>query len=351
MKKMNSEQEVVTRHIEKMGPGDRVIISGSAGSGKTFAIARSVANRKALFLAPTHPARAVLEAELGSSGQRVMTIHSFIGWRGYRDEGLVRRDRYRPAREASFRSKSKGQLSTCPFSEAEIIIVDECSMVGAFLFAAIEEYADELGLPVVYSGDPYQLPPVNDREVIWDQGFETLTLKESMRFSKDSEIFRVSDALRRMIASDPDSELRVFEGGADLVVTPGTQWMQDLRADYANSASCLAVSSLNDMLQRLRGKVRGLSHDRLAVGDLVMSKKTDERFLNGEQFTIRQITSDTCELHNVPPCVVGTGTLEISGQTMTFAETDTNAFIVERGSKEAISRRVRDLYDEDRLEH
>ncbi|MBN8190434.1 AAA family ATPase, partial [Salipiger thiooxidans] len=351
MQVLNNEQSHAKRRIETMGPGDRLILTGRAGSGKTYTLARSVSGRRPLFLTPTHPARKVLQSEIADLEQQVMTIHSAIGWRQYRDDELEQRDSYIAAHRARLGRNEKALLNGGHFAEVDIIIVDECSMVGSFLFGAIEEYANEFGLPVVYSGDPYQLPPVGDREVIWEQGFDTLALKESMRFPKESQIYQLGEEIRSLIEQDHEGELKLINDGGDIGVIPKASWDGAFQADYATSASCLAVAYYNDKLQRLRGKVRRLSHDRLAVGDLVMSKKTDERFHNGDQLTIRQISSDKRELHDVPSCVIGTGTLEICGQTMTFAETDTNAFIAGKGRKEAISRHVRDLYDEDHLEH
>lgn len=171
--KLNTEQQNLVAAIKSLKKGGRLIGSGRAGSGKTFAISRSVEGRKALFLAPTHPAKAILERELLGTGHRVMTIQGAIGWKkDYAQDGLAPINTYRPAK------KAKNGRSKSPFGDAEIIIVDESSMVGKFLFNATEDYANEFGVPVVYSGDPFQLPPVNDEEVIHLQGFETIALQE-----------------------------------------------------------------------------------------------------------------------------------------------------------------------------
>ncbi len=89
------------------------------------------------------------------------------------------------------------------------------------------------------------------------------------------------------------------------------------------------MTSDNKTLKRLRGKVRQVDHDRLAVGDLVISKKTDEKYKNGEQFTICQIEPDQLVLDDVPVRVSGNGKLIISGYTVNFAETGKTAFVVE----------------------
>ncbi|WP_353471548.1 hypothetical protein PVT71_09535 [Salipiger sp. H15] len=97
MHQLNHEQQEVAKRIKAMRPGDRLVVSGRAGSGKTYAIAHSVEGRKALFLTPTHPARFVLEGELAGTRHHVMTIHSAISGYPRRDEALNRSSGYLPA--------------------------------------------------------------------------------------------------------------------------------------------------------------------------------------------------------------------------------------------------------------
>ncbi|MEY8100118.1 hypothetical protein AB9F29_22590, partial [Falsihalocynthiibacter sp. S25ZX9] len=87
----------------------------------------------------------------------------------------------------------------------------------------------------------------------------------------------------------PNDEMPCIYGGSIVQVVTGNQWIGTLTHAYANCEDLLAVTSDNKTLKRLRGKVRQFDHDRLTVGDLVISKQTDELFRNGEQFTISRI--------------------------------------------------------------
>lgn len=352
MTKLNHEQQKVAQAIQGLQAGDRLVVSGRAGSGKTFAIANSVSNRRALFLAPTHPTRTVLEQEVQGKTHKVMTIHSAIGWYRRRDEELNWVDCYVPAKDAKNRSIHAPDQKLGLFGEVDLIIVDEFSMVGSFLFRAIEDYANEYGLPVVYSGDRFQLPPVRDREVIMDQGFNTITLEQSMRFSQGSEIFEFGEVIREMIERRPKDEIGCVIGGASVQMAPGSQWMNELKQSYEQCESFLAVTSDNKTLQRLRGKVRQLDHDRFVAGDFVISKQTDELFRNGEQLTIAQIDPGTRVLLNVPDCVSRLKHLTVYGQNITFLETSKTAFILD-GDKEAekLDQRIRRLFLDGCLGH
>ncbi|WP_353471546.1 hypothetical protein PVT71_09525 [Salipiger sp. H15] len=225
-------------------------------------------------------------------------------------------------------------------------------MVGSFLFRAIEDYAHAFDLPVVYSGDHLQVPPVSDREVIMDQGFETITLRRSIRFPEDSDIFRLGELLRHAIEYDPDGELPMLYSFPSVRVASGNEWIARLTDGYRNHESLLAVSSQNDYLRRMRKKLRSAGHSRLAAGDAVVSKQTDGHFLNGEQFTVSSVQADKNYLPDVPTCVSHNRTLAISGYRLTFRETEREAFIVEGDQQlKELEEHIRHLHHTDYLPH
>jgi len=71
-----------------------------------------------------------------------------------------------------------------------LIIVDEASMVGEKIRKDLESY----GIPVLYVGDSFQLPPVKESGSIMDKPDFTLT--EIHRQAKDSPIIKVATAIR-----------------------------------------------------------------------------------------------------------------------------------------------------------
>lgn len=351
MKMLNEEQSAVVHAISNMQGGDRLVVSGRAGSGKTYAIANSVAGRNALFLTPTHPARSVLDQELPDKRHKVMTIHSAIGWYKGRDNDLEPVEGYRSAIKTGRGEVGQGNESASAFAKADIIIVDEFSMVGSFLFGAVEEYAKEFGLPVVYSGDHCQLPPVQDREVITRQGFPSITLNKSMRFSEDSEIFQLGELLRDAIERRPACDLPCLIGGETVQVVPGQAWMSQLTNGYATGGNLLAVTSDNKTLRRLRHKVRQVDHDKLCAGDVVMSKQTDDQFRNGEEHIIRKVECDTRVLSDVPGCLNPSHELKVHGYALVFDGTNKVAFVLDRDQDIGeISDRIHRLYGKGKLD-
>jgi hypothetical protein len=350
LKKLNTEQLTIRQEINALKSGDRLVVSGRAGSGKTFAITNSVAKRKALFLAPTHPACSVLEHELSDKSHTISTIHKAIGWKRVRNPELNYVDYYQPASEQRELAKASDAKKANLFSEADIIIVDEFSMVGSFLFNAIEDYANEYGIPVVYSGDCYQLPPVGDIEVIMDQGFKTIMMTTSMRFPPESEIFRLSEQIRDSIALGSYGKVPFIQGGDEVQVIGGVGWMNELTNDYDKGNSILALTSDNETNKRLRGRIRRVDQDRFDEGDVVSSKKTDDLFRNGEQLTVDTISSEINILHDVPKCLSTFHTLSIGGSRIAFVDAPYQAFTAHNEQEiKNLERKVRSLHSEGKL--
>ncbi|SPJ28251.1 C-terminal helicase domain-containing protein [Falsiruegeria mediterranea] len=196
------------------------------------------------------------------------------------------------------------------------------------------------------------MPPVQGREVITEQGFGTITLNHSMRFSEDSDIFQFGEMLRDSTENRPDEELPCLFGGSGVQVVAGNVWMRDLTKGYANGNDLLAVTSDNTALRRLRKKVRQVDHDKLCPGDVVMSKQTDDKFRNGEQLTVRHVERHTRVLPDVPGCVSRTRSLTVVGDTLHFAETDKTAFILDK-EKDAgkLSSRMMSLHRKGKLSY
>lgn len=93
-----------------------------------------------------------------------------------------------------------------------VIIVDEASMVSEQIRKDLESY----GIPVIYIGDPFQLPPVNENGSIMDDADFQLT--EIRRQAEGSPIIQVATAIRTGKRYDDvdqygvkDDELSSFE--------------------------------------------------------------------------------------------------------------------------------------------
>lgn len=166
-------------------PGARHLLTGYAGTGKTFLMS-SVAEqhrrmrRKVVLTAPTHKAVAVLRRKVLAAGLDVdcITIHSLLGLQPKADKAGTKLIRRKGAK----------------IPAVDVVIVDEASMIGLDLIHHIERWLSHAF--VLYVGDPAQLPPVGEAR---SPVFETLRrshLESIVRQEAGNPILAAAHAIR-----------------------------------------------------------------------------------------------------------------------------------------------------------
>ena len=200
------------------GQAQMAVLEGFAGTGKTFLVARllaEIANDVYVAVAaPTNKAVRVLKDMLSAAGVPVLSAGE--------DEDA---DRWaapkapKPQRGCTVRSihsflglhvteLDNGQHRVVPKRAAEIreyavLVVDEASMLGEELFARIVQERE--ACCVLFVGDPAQLPPVNGQGAlspVFDRIQHKVRLSEVVRQAKDNPIIQLSIQLRALIEAD-----------------------------------------------------------------------------------------------------------------------------------------------------
>lgn len=147
---LNADQQAACAAIREWlnGPGRFFTLTGYAGTGKTTTIHQALADYsgRVAYTAPTHKAVAVL-AGMGAAGT-CATIHKLLGCkRQYKNNQLV------------FSPSFDGEEMIRGF---DLVVLDECSMVGEQMFRWVQDLAIEHGVRVIFMGDAAQLQPVGD---------------------------------------------------------------------------------------------------------------------------------------------------------------------------------------------
>jgi energy-coupling factor transporter ATP-binding protein EcfA2 len=152
---LTTDQAEALRKIEAAyEPGGFYLLTGHAGSCKTYLMQRltktMLAKRRRIVLsAPTHKAVAVLARKLSEADIRDVpcrTIHSILSLTPQpRTDRLV------------FERERNAEPVT-----ADVVVVDECSMVSEDLYRHIKRHLPNAF--VLFVGDPAQLPPVGEVE-------------------------------------------------------------------------------------------------------------------------------------------------------------------------------------------
>jgi exodeoxyribonuclease V alpha subunit len=168
-----------------------VLISGGAGSGKTYTVA-AITN-----LYESRMLRVVLAAPTGKAAKRL--------------EQVVRREAFTIHRLLGFNGKTFSRTSAEPIP-ADVVIVDEVSMVDIPLAWHLIRAIDLEKTCVVLVGDHNQLPPVGPgnllRDLIERQPIPTVILDQVVRQAgvlKENSIAVLEGDVRRTAGEGPDS--------------------------------------------------------------------------------------------------------------------------------------------------
>lgn len=169
-----------------------------------------------------------------------------------------------------------------PAREAALIVLDECSMIGAKIFEDILS----LGVPVLAQGDKFQLPPVKAQSffVKTQPDYE---LTEIHRQAKDSPIIHLATLAREGKTITPG------QYGNCLVTRESLQ-------DEAMNADQILIGTheTRHRINALYRSLKGYTSQFPEVGERLICKHNDNKlnFLNGEQYTVTSINELQDEL-------------------------------------------------------
>ncbi|MBX3387186.1 MAG: AAA family ATPase [Phycisphaeraceae bacterium] len=253
------------------------VISGGAGTGKTFVVARIAkacresggSGRTLSLCAPTGKAAKRIEQLLGQQGidAGASTIHRLLGYNGHEfREGIL---------------------------AADVVVVDEVSMVDVRLMAELLRHIDLERTQLILVGDHHQLPPVGPGNVLRDiieHGLAPTAvmtkvhrhagvLKTSSVGVLDGAIARsAEDSQSRWLVVDAFSEAPAIKSHLrDLILDEiprhlGFDALADVQIITPEHRGHLGTRSINQMMQFLHfGSVEG----RFAVGDKVIQTRND----------------------------------------------------------------------------
>lgn len=155
--KLNSQQEEALQKMADYANDDSkefFTLMGYAGTGKTTIVKflndyinKKIYGTRIVYSSPTNRANAVLKQSL--RGKKVKTLHSVFGLSPEMD--LEEFD----ITKAKFIQQRESELG-----QGDFLIIDEGSMVNDDLFDLIEKASKQMGIKVLFMGDPAQIKPV-----------------------------------------------------------------------------------------------------------------------------------------------------------------------------------------------
>lgn len=166
-----------------------------------------------------------------------------------------------------------------PFSNAGLIVLDECSMIDAAIGAEVLAY----GRPVLVLGDPAQLPPVAKEDGnatgFFTEATPDVMLTEIHRQAADNPIIRLATDVRE------GRQIRPGQYGESRVI-----YRRDLRQGTAMEADQILVGKnvTKDEYNAKVRKVLGRNSNLPEISDRLVCTRNDKQknILNGEIFEV-----------------------------------------------------------------
>lgn len=173
-------------------------LTGSAGVGKTFVTSKLVKEflekgYKIVLTTPTHKSLRVAKYMINSAGLvgfSTRTLHSFLNIELAHD--------YLAGTKTFKRKRNKRVMDY--EKDIDVVIVDESSMVSQQLLDfLVEDHQQKRMKAVLFIGDQYQLPPVDETENAVVELPKQFMLTEIVRQAKDSYIKLMANELKECI--------------------------------------------------------------------------------------------------------------------------------------------------------
>lgn len=290
--KFNKEQELAVNNIRRFLKSKESYYNliGKGGTGKTTVIAGALNHCKSgvIGIAISHKAK----QRLSDSIKKCYTFASACGMRAITDDFGNKR--------FVINEYAKRQ----PIKYANIIVIDECSMISNEDIRTIERLKRD-SAKVIYMGDFRQLPPIDgsgkDSYTFKVKNSSSLTVR--MRQGIGNPIIELSDAIANEIESRTYNHSVIYEHLEDVVNADGKgytymddskfidKFVADFKANDSTKFICFRTKTVSLYNKLIRESIYKDVKDVFIPGELVIAN--DSYSKSGDQLVIQ----NSCEYY------------------------------------------------------
>lgn len=326
----NNESMKQSLALEIMLAGESVLLTGAAGSGKTYVLNRFIreAKREGKKVAVT------ATTGLAATHLNGSTIHSWAG---------IGIHRTLPPRYAEGLSQSRRDT----IASTDVLIIDEISMLHDYRLDMVDAIARSVrhsaepfgGIQVILCGDFFQLPPVNRGDeqggfvtgsFVWDELKPVVCYLDEQHRQDDNEFLDILNAMRAGDIRRRHAEKLVGRQNAELGYGQDVTELHTTNVDVdalnqTQLAALTTPSKIFEMtttgkanyLETLRKSCLAVEKLELKKGALVMCIRNsqDKKYVNGSLGVITDFEEATgfpvVELRTGKIVVVGPETWEL----------------------------------------
>lgn len=283
------------------------LLTGAAGTGKTFVLQEAIKDIPNVIGATvSHAAKNILQDSLGER-TRCYTIAQLLGLKmDYTEDGEI---------VFVTNKKSKKKL---PIDFAEVLIIDECSMISTEIHNIIMN-RKPYDCKVIFVGDPKQLPSVGEDNDSVTFEYSGVELDQSMRFQGPIQILtnEVREQIQKLnngyaankyiINTITQRHNQLDDNGKGVKFLNNIHKVIDIAAYYFNNSQSTTTlrilafknKTISILNTAIREKLYGKNPEPFVQGELVISNGGyRENFNNGEVFRIKNIKKT--KFRNIP---------------------------------------------------
>ena len=260
------------------------VLGGYAGTGKTFLLQTllGLEDHNFTITATNNKPTKVLAKILGRPAS---TVYSALKIRMEQNEDKL---------ELKFPDRLPVNL------RGTVLVVDEASMIGKQLLKYICDLAAQLGIKVIFVGDPAQLPPVGERRSgVWSTTTDLecrAFLKKVVRY--DNSIYTVATAIRTCIKNkDYDFDVRDYADDKHVHALSQARFLKAIRAQGRDArVVCWRNRVVDDFNKTIRSCL-GFNED-FCVDDRLLLAAPMHQDQNGESVIVGTV-DDECTVLGV----------------------------------------------------
>lgn len=262
----------------------RILLKGSAGTGKTFMtqelikiMKRELYQYGAVYVcAPTHKALSVLRTKIEEKDYiHFKTIHAA--------QQLTQKIDFKTGRKTFIQAPENDRNPR--FKAAQVVIVDEASMLEEVLMKYNDDYPNLL---FIYVGDSKQLPPVGEKKSkVFTSQYPEVWLEEIVRQGKGSPIIELSNNLNLIkTKKDVVNEVGgyVFENDRDYIIEKLAQFNGTDDIKYLSWKNDVAKAINIDVRKKIYGNPK-----KVELGESFVLTAPYLRFKNNQEIKVEQL--------------------------------------------------------------
>lgn len=285
------QQQAQDSIIELLKTNDAVVLSGSAGVGKTWLLGQIVkrlsSSGNVYCSAPTHNAVGVLQEKMKDINAIFGTTHAALKMKRKIDKKTGR---------VSFKPSFIDKFP--PLKGIKYFIIDESSMLNEDLYDNAIIHAKNQNCKILFCGDIKQLPPVGENiSKVFSQNLPTVELTEIIRQKDGSPIIDLSRNLQTIQSKDS----RVNQDGEGYIYSYDRQKVIDTLAYVNGTKELKYIAYTNKEVDAINKDVRLSIYGnpgKLELNEsIVMSAPYRDIYVNNQEVKINRLDIKEVNFH------------------------------------------------------